>query len=1127
MSTVDTIVRPAASTAPRPASSFDLGAAALIGLVSFAAAVLSIHLSRLGVGTSGLWLGNALALGILLRRPTQPGPAILLAVIPAGFAAHLVMDAPLAMAAVMAPGSMLQILLSLKAARRIIGAVPLATQPRMDLIRVQAVAGLLAPLAVGFVTFAAMMALTGTASLPVLWTRVAGEAIGAALMLPVMLLAPQADKGFAWSRADVGLLAKTAAVTLLAGAALHLLPHPFIVIAVPLVLIALRETPFRTALCCSAVGFLALGMALAGLIPSGGPAVMRDVQFSIALTVLIPLTATLLMDEVRRDRRRIAASEEQFRAAVDNAPVGMAIVDRQGTIQRANRALADMVGRAELVGMPLTLLLDDENDDASVLLAIATSAPSGLHRLETRLGRADGSWIWTLVAISVLRDAEGGAGGFIVQIDDIDARKAVERVRADLESRWSFALESANQGVWDNDLLRRRSYYSPVFTAMLGYEHDEIDWQLGAWLELVHPEDVHKIAEADRYHAENRTPYSEVVVRMRHKDGRYLWILDRGKVVERDADGRPVRMLGTHTDITAQKEFEAAVRASEERFRSIFALSPVGLGVIDAESERFLMQSKSLCELVGIPAEAFSGLRFSDLTASVKEQRLGSLVNGEWEIGPIEIELSRADGGTVPVILTGTMVVEADGRASVLLVFQDIATRRRYEDRLWALANLDSLTGLSNRMQFNARLGEAIERSKRSGGVVAVAVLDLDNFKDVNDSFGHDAGDEVLRSVARRVQPLIRATDTLARLGGDEFALIMADLPSALDARRPLDALLAAMRQPVEIGGELRRYTSSIGVALYPGDAGNIAELMKNADIALYRAKAEGRDRYEFFEPSMRDELERRNRLRIDVEAGIRRRQFHLVYQPVVDCRDGECVGFEALLRWNHPELGLITPTAFKEAFDDPVLSSRIGQAVIDMATAQARSWRQKGIRYGQIALNMTAADFRTEAFVDEFLARLGERGLPPGDFCVEIKEQVLLGRSVDRIDSALRRLRGLGVEIAFDSFGTGYASLNHLKRFPIDRIKIDGAFIAGLESEAEDQAIVLGLIDLVHRLGITTTAENVTTRGQYEFLRGVGCDQVQGYHVARPMAADDVPGYLSLARGVGFADDEGFELAG
>ena len=445
---------------------------------------------------------------------------------------------------------------------------------------------------------------------------------------------------------------------------------------------------------------------------------------------------------------------------------------------------------------------------------------------------------------------------------------------------------------------------------------------------------------------------------------------------------------------------------------------------------------------------------------------------------------------------------------------QDVTERREAEARIERLAYRDSLTGLPNRALFQQTVVAAVESAARRGTKVGLLLLDLDHFKDVNDSLGHEIGDTLLCSVADRLEGAYRKTDTVDRLGGDEFAVILPNINSAEDLIRPTAKVMDLLRKPLEHDGRSLSITASVGAALYPQGDDDAAQLLKNAEIALFRAKAAGRNRIVTFEPEMRYAVERRMVMLREVREGLRRGEFSLYYQPVADIGPkgedgpdlGAVQGFEALTRWTHPVRGLLTPEAFMEAFDDQALSLQLGEATLEGAMKQMRAWMDAGVEFGRVAVNVSAAQFRTGRLAATILEKLDRWNVPADRLCIEVTENVYMGWGTEVVGDAARELHEAGVQIALDDFGTGYASLTHLKSFPIDRLKIDRSFV---QSEA-DSAIVGAVVTLGAGLGMKVIAEGVETEAQLAFLRQAGCDQAQGYHIGYPMPAADVPAYLA-----------------
>ncbi len=440
----------------------------------------------------------------------------------------------------------------------------------------------------------------------------------------------------------------------------------------------------------------------------------------------------------------------------------------------------------------------------------------------------------------------------------------------------------------------------------------------------------------------------------------------------------------------------------------------------------------------------------------------------------------------------------------------DISRQKQAEATLWQHANIDSLTGLPNRSALMRQLELAVSQASTRQEQFAFALLDIDNFKEINDSFGHSLGDELLQAVGSRLAAVLGPANTVSRLGGDEFALILPGQVCDDSFRMLTDHVLEALRQPVSIADVPRAAHVSIGVAFCPRDGADASQIIKNADIALYQAKAVGGDRMVAFEPSMGEAVERKMEMRQRASAGLRHDEFELFYQPVVSLKTGRPSGLEALLRWRHPVIGLIGPGRFESVFEDPGLAASIGRLVLDRALDQAASWRSIGASFGKIAINVSASDFRTEVFVDHFLEQLTTRQLSPATFCVEITENILLGRRAERIKHGLVRLHAAGVEIALDDFGTGYASLTELKSLPISRLKIDRSFVHGLCEQRRDRAIVTRLVQLAHDLGMRVTAEGVETCRQLDILRAMECDEVQGYLFSQPVPSNRVVSLLT-----------------
>ena len=469
------------------------------------------------------------------------------------------------------------------------------------------------------------------------------------------------------------------------------------------------------------------------------------------------------------------------------------------------------------------------------------------------------------------------------------------------------------------------------------------------------------------------------------------------------------------------------------------------------------------------------------------------------------IQIVVADGARRWINLIGE-VEHVDGVAVRMLgSIQDVTELHEGRLRIEHLAYRDSLTGLPNRALFTKQFQHEIEQARVHGTKVGLILLDLDHFKDVNDTLGHDAGDVLLQSVAERMTRAYRRTDTVARLGGDEFAIILPDIRGVEDMTRPTEVLMALLRHPVEHGDKVFTISASVGGAVYPSDDDDAAQLLKSADIALYEAKAAGRNRMVTYKPAMRAVVDKRMEMLREVRLGLSRQEFVLYYQPVVNIAPEAVTGFEALMRWNHPTRGVLAPDAFMAAFEHQDLAAALCDVTLDGALSQMRAWIEQDVPFGRVAINVSAAQFRAPDLADLIERRLKHWGVPANRLTIEVTENVYMGWGSDVVGDTVRRLHDSGVLIALDDFGTGYASLANLKQFPIDRLKIDKSFVQNID----DQAIVRAVITLGASLGMKVVAEGVEGLDQLAFLERSGCDQVQGYHFARPMPGAEVPAFL------------------
>jgi len=630
------------------------------------------------------------------------------------------------------------------------------------------------------------------------------------------------------------------------------------------------------------------------------------------------------------------------------------------------------------------------------------------------------------------------------------------------------------------------------------------------WLNVVHPEDYDRVVAVWRDILASGRPGTNEF-RVRQVNGDYRWFHTKA-VPLLDADGTVSEWIGTITDIHEQRLTAERIRQSEEQHRALLEASSVVLWL--ATPDGMITETRGWQDITGQDDAEAAGLGSVDTVHPDDQARTIQAWQSAVSSGaPYENECRvRQKGGDYRWMLTRAVPLRnPDGTVREWVGgLSDIHDRKVAECELWRLANHDPLTGLPNRMLFQHRLEQALAEAKRNGTGISLLVIDLDEFKDVNDSFGHDAGDALLKETAVRLSAVARGCDTVARLGGDEFVVLLAGSSSLEHAATLAEGIAKKLSQPVSYAGQVIASRASIGVASFPDHDGEAADLMKDADMALYRAKAEGRNRVVTYSPEMRAAIEQRITLRREMREAISLDQIEPFYQPKVGLATGEIVGFEALARWRHPTRGLLTPGSFVDAFDDPELATMIGKRLIGKVTSDMRRWLNSGLNFGHVAINLSHAEFIQSGLAEDILRILDLAKVPPQHFEIEITEKVLLDAQPDAVASALDKFRARGVRVALDDFGTGYASLTHLKQFSVDHIKIDQSFVQDIEEDPDAEAIVMAVVSLGRSLNLQVTAEGVETIGQAQRLREMGCGIAQGFLYAKPMAGSEVPDLLS-----------------
>jgi diguanylate cyclase (GGDEF)-like protein/PAS domain S-box-containing protein len=554
--------------------------------------------------------------------------------------------------------------------------------------------------------------------------------------------------------------------------------------------------------------------------------------------------------------------------------------------------------------------------------------------------------------------------------------------------------------------------------------------------------------------------------------------------------------------VIQRKHAETALRRSENQLRAIIDAEPECVKIVKADGTLVQMNAAGLAMIEASRPEQVIGKSIFGLLMPEYREPYRAFVDNvlRGNKGIMEFEITGLKGAhrwleSHAVLLPG----EQGSSPLVLSVTRDITERKHTESRLRQLAHFDSLTDLPNRVQFIERLEQAMADANRHERLVGVVFLDLDRFKYINDSLGHEKGDGLLREVAMRLSGVVRRGDTVARLSGDEFALVLADMGHVDDAIHVAQKILDVFHQPFRVAGHDLFVTASLGITLYPFDDRGAHELLRNADVAMYRAKESGKNNYQFYVAEMTAKVSERLTLENDLRSALERGEFSLNYQPIADCRSGRIIGMEALLRWKHPERGMISPTLFIPLAEETGYIISIGEWVLRTACEQCRRWQKMGYPSLYVAVNLSSRQFHQKDLPASIYQILQDTGLNPASLGLELTEGLVMQQAVASVNT-LRELKAMDIRISIDDFGTGYSSLSYLKRFPIDVLKIDQSFVRDIPQDEDDAAIASTIITMAHSLGLKVVAEGVETMDQLKFMRQHGCDAMQGYYLSKPL---------------------------
>lgn len=811
----------------------------------------------------------------------------------------------------------------------------------------------------------------------------------------------------------------------------------------------------------------------------------------------------LMADEVEQRNAALSESEAKLRAMINNPSLLIGLLNTEGEVLIANQALLDMklIDTRSAIGQPLWELaafetnpsLQNQIRQAVISVAEGNSVQFPIAYTTNQQTK------YAEFSIHPVLDDQGKAIWLVPQAIDVTERKQIEEQLAKVEAEWSEALDQFEDPVYLVNLEQKLVRANAAFYRLI---HSTPEKSLDRpVVELVHPHgrDAHcPVCSA-------RDAFKNSTITIESDDPHNLGknpIEAKVKVVLNKKD-LPIGVLVSMHDLSHAREIDERMRLSANMFENTaesIIITDMDGTILEVNPAFTITTGFTRKEVLGKNPRIWKSDRHD--AAFFEEFWRTLTTEGHWKG---ELWNRRKDGSEFPEWQTISRISNAQGKPThYVSVATDISQIKQSQQQLDHLAHHDALTNLPNRLLCAERLGQAMKHADRHQTILAVIFLDLDNFKHINDSFGHPVGDQLLKSVADILTSSVRTDDTVARVGGDEFVLLLEDIGKPDNAGVAAEKILATFNQPVRLEDQDIGVTASLGISLYPQDGKTAADLLRNADAAMYRAKDEGRSTYQFYTEDLTQNAFERVLLENNLRRAIERDEFQLHYQPQIDMRNRKLIGLEALLRWNHPDLGAISPAKFIPLAEDSGLIFSIGKWVLLNATLQAKRWLDEGMNFGRVSVNVSRPQLKRKELLQDVKQALALSELDPWHLELEITESCIMEETESAIDQLIE-LQKMGVGIAIDDFGTGYSSLSALKELPIQKLKIDQSFVRDIPDDPNDQAICHAIIAMGQSLGITVIAEGVENEGQSQFLIESGCEQAQGYLFGRPVDANQI----------------------
>ena len=757
----------------------------------------------------------------------------------------------------------------------------------------------------------------------------------------------------------------------------------------------------------------------------------------------------------------------------------------------------------ELLGQPMSVINVFTSEGPLVIanLIMAELERVGVWMGEVHSVKKDGTTFWCYATISAFNHPLYGATWALALIN-ITAHKQIEGMLQLTSQRLSLATRTAGIGIWEWDIVQDKLIWDDQMFVLYGVSQDSFEGDYKTWRTSIHPEDLQQV-EKEIQMALRGEKDLNTGFRVCRPDTaiRYIYAI---ATVLFDACGQPLCMTGTSWDMTSLRQVDDSMLLAN----AIYHASGEAIMVID-ENKLVKQVNPAFTRLTGYELSEIAGKNPQIFSCGyhnkVFYQRMWHKIKNKrhWQG---EIWDRHRDGTIYTLWLNISAVHRPDGCIyGYVAQFSDITEKKQKEELILFQANFDQLTMLPNRLLFKDRLDQETRKAHRSGQLLSVIFLDLDHFKDINDTLGHAAGDQLLKEVGQRIKSCVRDTDTVARLGGDEFAVILPNIDLRRYVEKIARHIIQELSTPFNFLTDQVDYhiSTSIGIVFYPEDGNDIESLMKHADQAMYAAKQGGRDRFCYFTPSLQQKANEKMILTNDLRKALERNELHVYYQPILDLNRGRIIKAEALLRWKHPQRGMISPHTFIPLAEESGLIVEIGEWVFDQAIAHIHQWLNRFGYIIQVSVNKSPVQFQKTDNKPNWYERLVQKGLPGNCINVEITEGLLL-RSSSIVQNSLLEFRNKGIEVSIDDFGTGFSSLSYLKEFDIDYIKIDRSFISNLSNNSIDRALVEAIIVMAHKLDIKTIAEGVETNAQQDLLIHFGCDYVQGFLHSPPVPVEE-----------------------